>query len=1368
MLIINEIPHLRIHKQRVRAPYDDRNSKRGSLLIFNTKSIEGIQPIMTNGKIAYNNKYTRLYIDRRIYTTIVNKRVTRNLKNERDAKYEAIEKKLPILKGVTETQLVNGLNTVYDISTLNEIFFTYTSRIHLQKRSELYMDFINSFIDEKFDIFKSKVMIINIDEWTSDIKGAMTNKKNTLNPIACLYFTMLKNPNKFLELGDMDIIFTNTKGQVLRLNPSLCENTSVALKRFRTEIIKMNNTIISEDEKEDELYVVSDDLAKQLSKEVISQYTFGATGKVPEDVKNLIEDKIDTAVKSKKVEYADEAKEELEEDKELIKQIAKINAEAKTGKSAISSKRDQMLREKQMEIKVDNKTLKEIISESTKDVKIEAKDVSDKVQTTNPNITKIKYPNLDKVYNEKLAEKDLMNIILDLNNKDISIYVRSIKKEDSSDLLNFKDTYRIELEDSNRVRHVLTFDVPKFVDDKFLYLGGNRKMLNRQQFMIPIAKTGPDTVQTCTNYNKIFVRRYGQKVSSELEKFKKAIGKGLKGVSYKKGNTVKINSAYLTTLDYDDLSSSYKEIKIGTTTIDFDQKHLRETLSSKNIKIPEGYLPIGFSPKGQIYIDLGTQTVVEISGKDRNQTDMLLIEYMCSLSQVLSTEVGSSTSGKKYVFTRATLMKKHVPLVLILSYFEGLTGFLRRAGIKYYFSDTRPKVGYNEGLVQFNNGYLIYDKYPFKNSLLMNGLSEVPTKAFDYEDFDSKDVYLSIFDTLYKRRNIALAFDNFYDNFVDPITLEILESLNMPTDITGILLYANELLEDSQFTKENDLSLYRIRSNEVVNAIVYQVVTDAYEKYRATATNANPRKMSVPRDAVIKEIQKLQTVEDYSVLNPIVEVEKSRATTAKGLSGCNIKESYSLEKRSYDDSMMGVFAMSTSPDANAGVVRELTAEPNIISPRGFMDLKGPQGTKDLSDSNLFGYAELLSPLGASRDDSTRTAMATKQAKHVVPVKKASPVLISNGAEQAIHYHLSKDFSFTAEEDGEVVEKDEKTGLFIVKYKSGKTDAVDINPRIVKNGAGGFYLSNQLQTSLKVGDKFKKDDVLAADKNFFTDSKISGNRFNIGSLQKVAVASSYATYEDSSFITKKLSKDMASEVVMDKAVVLGKNTSVEYMVKIGQEVKVGDELITFERSFNEDSLNELLANVGDELKEDIRMAGKDKVKTKYSGVIEDIKIYCTVELEELSPSLRRIVSEYYNKVNKKRKLLDKHDETNNPVVKCGMLFTDPSSKTEAKNNKIKGHNVGEGVLIEFFIKYYDEMGVGDKLAFFTALKSIVGEVIEEGQEPYSTYRPEEEISSVIAPAAIIARGTPSIVLTMLANKVLVELKRSLKDIYDGKK
>lgn len=1372
MLPVNKIPHLRIYRQKMILPYDQQDKKKGSLIIANTKTFDGIQYIISNDKLDVKSNYLYVYMDRYISTVVGKRKVVKNFKDERDTKYNSLRSLpiRPILKGVVENQLANGYNMYYNISTLNELYFTNTGSLNIQVRAEGYLDFIASFINvDKFSKYSIKTMMINIDEWTTDIDTDIKSKQNLNNPISCIYFTMLKNPEKIKVLGNMDLIFYNTKGEFLRLNTS--EFNSEMFKKFRTELFKMNSTPIVPDQSDAERLLTVDKKKKEVTKSILSSYCYGFEGEIPQEIQDKLEEKIEEVLNEDSDADEEDIKVNLEEDEELIKSIYKMSLEEKTGKPKAASKRDEELRKRQMELKLENMTLKQIIEKSTKEVKIEAVDVSSKVSTTNSNITQIKFPNIDKAYNEELAQKDLVNIILDLNNKEIPIFVRSIKKEDSSDLLNYKDTYRIELEDANRVRHTLTFDVPKFIDDKFLYLGGNRKMLVHQQMMLPIAKTNPDTVQTCTNYNKIFVTRYGTKVSSDLEKFKKVLAKGVKDVSVKNGNYLKANSEYITTLDYDDLSQSYKEIKVGSTYIIFDQKAIRDELKKRNVPIPNGHIPIGFNKDKYLFLDINNQTVVEMLGSkksDLKDTDFMLTSYICSLSPILEKEVGTVTAGKKYIYTRATIMKKKVPIALLLAYFEGISGFLKRAGIKHYFSDTRPRVGSDEGIVQFNNGYLVYEKYPFKNSLLMNAFADVPTKAFDYEDFETKSIYASIFEVMFSRRNIANAFDNFYDNFVDPITLEVLNDLNLPTDITGILLYANELLADNQYTKETDMSLYRIRCNEVVNGVIYQEISKAYEKYKATCDNANPQKISVPRDIIIKKLQTLPTVEDYSVLNPIVELEKARACTPKGLGGCNLKESYSLEKRSFDDSMMGMYTISTSPDANCGVVRELVTEPNIVSPRGYMKLEGVDNVDDLKDVNLFGYAEMLSPLGACKDDSTRTAMSTKQAKHVVPVKKSSPVLISNGAEQTIHYHIGKDFTFVAKEDGEIVELDEKLGLVVVKYKSGKTEAFDINTKIVKNGAGGFYLANQLQTKYKQGQKFKKNDVIASDKNFFTDSEVNGNRFNIGSLQKVAICSSYATYEDSSFITKKLSRDMASEVVMDKGVVLGKNTTIEYMAKVGQEVKVGDELLIFERSFNEDSLNDLLASVGDELKEEIKMTGKDKVKTKYSGKIVDIKIYSTVELDELSPSLRKVVSEYYNTVNKKRKLLDKHDTEGNPLVKCGMLFNEPSGKVEAKNNKIKGYQVGEGVLIEFFIQYYDEMKTGDKLTFFTALKSIVGEVVEEGKEPYTLFRPEEEISSVIAPAAVIARGTPSIILTMLGNKVLVELKRSLKDIYDGKK
>lgn len=98
--------------------------------------------------------------------------------------------------------------------------------------------------------------------------------------------------------------------------------------------------------------------------------------------------------------------------------------------------------------------------------------------------------------------------------------------------------------------------------------------------------------------------------------------------------------------------------------------------------------------------------------------------------------------------------------------------------------------------------------------------------------------------------------------------------------------------------------------------------------------------------------------------------------------------------------MTGVYTISSSPDGNVGIQRVLTMEPPISDVRGFIDNKAMDNRLDeYNDVNLFGPAEMLTTGGAQRDDAMRTAMSTKQSTHLTPVSKASPSLITNGAEK---------------------------------------------------------------------------------------------------------------------------------------------------------------------------------------------------------------------------------------------------------------------------------------------------------------------------------------------------------------------------------
>ena len=50
------------------------------------------------------------------------------------------------------------------------------------------------------------------------------------------------------------------------------------------------------------------------------------------------------------------------------------------------------------------------------------------------------------------------------------MFVRKIDVNDTSDELNYKDTYTIYFEDANRKRHTVKVDIPKFLENKFIYV----------------------------------------------------------------------------------------------------------------------------------------------------------------------------------------------------------------------------------------------------------------------------------------------------------------------------------------------------------------------------------------------------------------------------------------------------------------------------------------------------------------------------------------------------------------------------------------------------------------------------------------------------------------------------------------------------------------------------------------------------------------------------------------------------------------------------------------------------------------------------------------------------------------------------------
>ena len=404
---------------------------------------------------------------------------------------------------------------------------------------------------------------------------------------------------------------------------------------------------------------------------------------------------------------------------------------------------------------------------------------------------------------------------------------------------------------------------------------------------------------------------------------------------------------------------------------------------------------------------------------------------------------------------------------------------------------------------------------------------------------------------------------------------------------------------------------------------------------------------------------------------------------------------------------------------------------------------------------------MITPGTIRSDDAIRSAIASKQSTHLVPVEGAVPALVTNGYDEAIQFHLSDDFVINAEEDGKVVDYNEEIGFVMVEYKSGKMKAIPLKPEIVRNSGSAFYLSNQLTpVYTKIGEKFKKDEPLAYHPKYFQYSKMNGLRFSIGPLAKMAILSTYNTYEDAGICTESLAEQLKTSIVYQEVGKFKKNNNILSIVNIGDHVNIGDTLIKFDLSSDDSELSKYLSKLNDENAAILEEESRSDIKTSHAGKVVDIKVYTLLDPKELSPSLGKIVQAYFDKAISKKEFLDKYDKTES-TMKAGYLCTDSTSPIQNRYNMIKGYK-GIDVLIEIYIEHGDVVGVGDKVALYGPNKQIISEVIPKGFEPYSEFRPDEEISVLTSPGTIARRMVTSVLKLMAADKVLIELKRKIKE------
>lgn len=1368
--------------------------------VYNSK-VYGNNPIMTESH--FEDSENLFFFSEATPENVLDTRLRKILYKERLRSFKDVKLRLNRIKNECKyikytyptIDRYKNMNIYIDNHIYNKIF-TLSETYNRDKAIDLLYALFDRFINNpNYKGYNKKTVLVPVNEWAGDIPTtSLFEFSKSINPFSMIV-RLFKKPKENLDkLAGMDFIFIgNNSWFKMKMEDLDMKN----LNLFKTNILKIRNNDIVEDnipeDKEDiktRLISKIEDLTgievnnvsrvqdvdptvpikaeiKDQPKLIVAKGITGADQVIdPTKIEKPTEDKINQSVENI-VDYtknAEEAEKEMDNSvdlKELILQ-AKNDQDDTFKISATRKARMDDLNDKFLKEKIANSTIAELVA--TEDTPLQSTDLSKNVETIDDEWANLKKPNFEADYN---IDADIVKCLHSLSqNKDVPMSVIDISTEDRSTSEDSIITYTVHLEDSLGKRHTLRFDMPKIINKRFLRLRGNDKIIPGQLINLPIIKTDEDTVQVVSNYNKIFITRYGQvgKINQSTNALIRALTK-LKENNYKLevkddndiptpskidlGNNAKISAKYELPAEYVELSKIFNKI----TTTDgrvyyFNRDELIHKLEEKKVKIEsdQGFMVVGITKDNQPI------TVPEEGVSSALINHLGIHKYAYTFMK----------PGARMTYSQASILNSKIPLIVVMAYTAGLTGALNAAGIEYNLSEKRPTNTKN--YFRFNDGFLSFnDSYTPDAALLVNGLAVINTQEYSLTDIDTKAMWLDVLDD-FGGRNRADGLDSFANLMMDPITVEVCKTYKLPTDYIEVLAYASSLLTTNKFNRHTDITGNRFRTNERLVHFLYKTLATSYGMYlREIKNNRKDAKMTMKQSAVIDMALSDVTTSDLSKLSPLLELESANTVTFKGLSGMNSDRSYSLDKRTYDNTMINKLSMSTGFSATVGINRQATINMGIESTKGYIKSGGELDR--MSDANTLSITEALTPFGTTRDDPFRTAMTFIQtSKHGMRTNSQDPLLVTNGADQALPYLTSDTFAHKTKWDAIVEEVNDDYMIIANKSNRSEKEFIDLREKVEKNSDGGFFITIKLDLAknYKKGQTIKPGEIIAYDKDSYSDKVGVGNlAYNIGTLTKVAIMHTDKGFEDSAIISQDLSEKMASEIVLQVDVLMDAKDIDIQCVEIGKPLHEGEVIMSYRAALEDqdatDIINKMVSkNAGNESKELMDEIGKIKVKSKVTGKLQDIRIYSTIPTSEMSKSLAAFVNKYNAPIDKMKSKLSKLGIDASQYGTSGVL---PAV------GKLK-HAEGK-VLVEFYIKYYDKMSVGDKLVYFSALKGVVKEIFPEGKEPYSEYRPEEKVHSFLPVGSVNARMVTSVLTLGAINKVLIELDRHVKDIMGVK-
>lgn len=346
--------------------------------------------------------------------------------------------------------------------------------------------------------------------------------------------------------------------------------------------------------------------------------------------------------------------------------------------------------------------------------------------------------------------------------------------------------YKITLQNmtGNKEKYTVSLFVPSPVNEKYFKINGNNYIFSSQQHVKPLTKTDKNDVRILSNYAIIRL-----------------------GVENMKFNVSDLSDiVHYVTQRYPTL--------IREATDDHVIFEDGEKIYLTGNMIYEGL-------QKTVVIDPEINKLINKETKEpigQNRFEFLFDVMLSKIHSVNPQEMLTRTK-KSIPYLSIYLSGTKMPLIIYMWSQKGLLSTLNTFGIDYV--KTKEKVKGDIFVELADGDYLVLRPDTTKERLIVNGLIVNKLKYKIKSLDDPNEIRTHIADTYGARANFNI--DNMTQNMIDPITKELLEFENMPTNLPGLLSGpALDMLLNKQPDALSDLKIYRTRMSEIILRLMYK------------------------------------------------------------------------------------------------------------------------------------------------------------------------------------------------------------------------------------------------------------------------------------------------------------------------------------------------------------------------------------------------------------------------------------------------------------------------------------------------------------------------------------------------------------------